>query len=706
MIRAGIGSAVFQRHFVRACAMILLLAALTATGHAQTPTRKVLVLYSSERPFGVQSAFAAALKPDLIRASPEPIDFVELTIQATKSHAPAPDAEFATHVHEAFEKQALDLVITVGGPAAMFAQQFRDQLFPSTPMLFAGVDRRFLENVKFTERETAVATEHDPALMMDSIMRLLPETRTVMVVIGTSPLEKFWLQETQHAFSKFDGTVQFLWTNELSLAQIVERSKTMPPHSAIFLTILSIDGKGAPVVAEDALAAIHAAANAPVFGLYESSLGKGIVGGPLLTSGEQSEKAAKVAARILGGESPAAIRTPIQHASQSIFDARELARWNISESRLPQGSIIRFRQLPMWQRYRTVAIAGAILLGVNLIVAAFVLAGIAKRRRSVLAPSRAAQAAIPANTTVRMWTAGVDGRRIQPDTDDDWIKSIHPDDLGCCLEIYRRAFARREPFQMEYRVRGGDGAERWVLDTGMPKSSGDIFEGFVGTAVDVTGLGRARAELSNLSRHLMRENEDERAAVSKALHEDIGQRIGVLTMRLHRLKASQGDEMKAVVDEISEQLGALSGDIVTVSDPLYQKIEVLGLTAATRALCDELSAQYEIAIHFEHEHVPADLPIFVAVALFRVMQEAVVNAVKHSASLDVWVSLRGAASELRLEILDSGIGFDEQRDVRSDCVGLVGIRERLKLVNGGSAIESRPGEGTRVVAWVPLEATI
>ena len=688
--------------------MLCLLAALTALPHAQAPARQVLVLYSSDRPYGGQSAFAAALKPDLIRLSPEPIDFVEMTLQATKSRAPAPDAEFAQRLHEAFEKQTLDLVITVGGPAAMFAQQFRQQLFPSTPMLFAGVDRRFLENAKLTEYETAVATQHEPAQMMDSVMRLLPDTRTVMVVIGTSPLEQFWVQETKRDFSKFDGKVQFLWTNELSLAEIVERSKTMPPHSAILFTILSADGKGEPVVPDDALAAIHAAANAPVFGFYENALGKGIVGGPLLTTAELSETSATVAARILGGESPAAIKTPIQHASQSIFDGRELARWQIAESRLPQGSTIRFREPPIWERYRTAVLAGGILLGINLVVAAFVLAGIAKRRREGRPASGTASVSVPTNTTVRMWTADVDGRRMQPDAADaeDWIGSIHPDDLGRSLETYRRAFARREPFQMEYRVRGDDGAEHWVLDTGMPKSSGDIFEGFVGTAVDVTGLGRARAELSSLSRHLMRENEHERAAVSKALHEDVGQRIGALTMQLHSLKGGQDDEIRAVVDEISEQLGALTGDMVTVSDPLYQKIEVLGLTAATRALCEELSAQYEISIHFTHQDVPADLPIFVAVALFRVLQEAVVNAVKHSAALDVWVSLRGAPSEVRLEILDSGIGFDEQRDVRSDCVGLVGIRERLKLVNGGSVIESRPGEGTRVVAWVPLEGTV
>src|SRR5204862_1279338 len=129
------------------------------------------------------------------------------------------------------------------------------------------------------------------------------------------------------------------------------------------------------------------------------------------------------------------------------------------------------------------------------------------------------------DTSVTMWTAGLDGRRAGSAgaRDDDWIASIHPEDLERCLETYRKAFARREPFQMEYRVHANDGAERWILDTGLPKTSGDAFEGFVGTSVDVTGLGRARAELSSLSRHLMREHEHERAAVSKALHEDVGQ---------------------------------------------------------------------------------------------------------------------------------------------------------------------------------------
>ena len=159
---------------------------------------------------------------------------------------------------------------------------------------------------------------------------------------------------------------------------------------------------------------------------------------------------------------------------------------------------------------------------------------------------------------------------------------------------------------------------------------------------------------------------------------------------------------REVVADISEKLASLVGEIAAVSDPVHQRLELLGLTTAGRRFCEDLSARYDVAIHFQDEDVPRDLPSDIALALFRVLQEATVNAVVHSAAREVWVSVRGTAAEIRLQIVDRGVGFDTQRAVPSGGVGLVAIRERLKLVNGDSVIVSRPGEGTRVEAWVPL----
>ena len=515
---------------------------------ARGETRHVLVLSSSERPFAPQSGFADALVKELIRSSREPIHFVEVSVRAARESGEAPDASIAQRIRFASGSQRLDLVITIGGPAATFAQQFRQELFPATPMLIAGVDRRFVENGTFTDNETTVATHHDPALMIDEILRLLPETRTVMVVVGASQVEQFWLQEMKREFRRFDGRLQFIWTNELSFDEIVERSRTMPAQSAIFFAIMSLDGKGEPRVEADAVTSLHAAANVPMFALHGRLMGRGLVGGPMLSVDELSRTTTQVALRVLAGESPGSITTPTQRTGQPTYDARELRRWKIDEGRLPPASVVLFREPTVWQRYQRPIAFGALLGGIP-VVAIVLLVGLINRRR---AQSRGPVATDvftpgPADATVRVWTAGADGQRVEAGQapgaaqHDSWTAFVHPDDVERCREIYRRALEKREPFQMEYRVREADGVERWILDTGIVRFSGKDFEGYVGSAVDITRLGRAHAELSNLSRHLMQAHERERAALAKTLHEDVCQRMMALTIRVHNVQGAARD---------------------------------------------------------------------------------------------------------------------------------------------------------------------
>ena len=562
---------------------------------AGAETRHVLVLSSSERPYAPQSGFAEIFIRDLVKSSHEPIEFVEVSVQAARASGEIPDAATAQRIRDAFASRKLDLVVTIGGPAATFAQQFRKELFPATPMLMAGVDRRFVERGTFTANETTVATRHEPALMIDEILRLLPETRTVLVVVGASQIEQFWLAEMKREFARFDRQLEFVWTNELSFAEIVERCRTMPPHSAIFFALMALDGKGEPLIEQDSLSALHAVANAPMFSLY--GMGRGIVGGPLPSSEELSRTTSQVALRVLAGESPGSVQTRTHGSGQPTYDARELRRWKIDERRLPSASVVLFREPTIWQRYRwPVAFAGLLAAGPAALV---LLAGRKKRR---------------------------DARR-------------------------------------------------------------------------------ARVELSNLSRHLMQAHEDERAAIARTLHEDVCQRMTALTVSLHSVQgAAPGTPVQAVVADVSEKLASLAGDLAAVSDSVHKRLELLGLACASRRFCADLAARHDVAIHFRDDQVPQHLPIDVALALFRVLQEAAENAVVHSGARDVWVAVRGTADDVRLHVVDRGVGFDVQRAAANGGVGLVAIRERLRLVNGDSVIESAPGEGTRVEAWVPLRA--
>jgi PAS domain S-box-containing protein len=318
-----------------------------------------------------------------------------------------------------------------------------------------------------------------------------------------------------------------------------------------------------------------------------------------------------------------------------------------------------------------------------------------------------------------IWTAGPDKLRVdvnrcrrdytgqpaEPGSGNDWTDAIHPDDLARCIDAYTQAFDRRETFQAEYRLRRHDGEYRWILDTGAPRFASAAFEGYVGSAVDVTDLKLATLALSSLSQGLMQANEKERARIARELHEDLCQRMMGLTMRLHSLSElpdSAPGEMQTRVAELCDRFMNLTGEILSLSDGIHARLELLGLRIVARRFCEHLSAEHDAVIDFWDEGVPDDLSNDVALAVFRVMQEAVTNAMTHSAACRVSVSLDGKEDEIRLDVSDNGIGFDPDAAMKGRCLGLIGMRERLMGVGGDCTISSRPGAGTRILARVPI----
>ena len=699
---------------------LLLVLGLAPAARAQTAQRNVLLLYSYEREF-THTAFAGMFRPELTRSSAEPIHYIEVALQTAGESVRAPDDSIVTRLDATFGRTRLDLVVAIGGPAAAFAQQHRGRLFPATPMLFAAVDRRFIEKGTMADNDTAVAVTHDPPQMIEHILKLLPETQTVLVVIGASQLEQFWLKEVKRTFERFEGKVTFVWTNDWSLAELLQRSAALPAHSAIFFGVFSLDAKGVPHIEERTLRELHAVANAPIFGLHSSQLGRGIVGGPLLSIEDLSRNAAKVALRVLRGESPRSIVTPTQVAGVPVFDWRELKRWRISEDRLDAGSAVLFREPTTWQRYRWAIIVAGALVGVQALIMIALAANAAKQRRvqRSLRHSEEHFRLLSNAAPVMMWTTGPDEARIdinrcrldytgqaaEPGPGNDWTHAIHPDDLARCLEAYAQAFARRATFQAEYRLRRNDGEYRWVLDTGAPRFASATFEGYVGSAVDVTDLKLATVALSNLSRGLMQTCEKEREWIGRELHEDLCQRMMALTVNLHGLSElpdSAAGEMRIRVAELCGRFIELTGEMLSISDRIHARLDLLGLRTVARRFCERASAEHQAAIEFRDDGLPDDLSNDVALPVFRVLQEAVTNAMTHAAARHVSVLLDGNEGQIRLEVLDDGVGFDPDAAMKGHGLGLIGMRERLMAVGGDCAISSRSGAGTRILARVPL----
>jgi signal transduction histidine kinase len=276
------------------------------------------------------------------------------------------------------------------------------------------------------------------------------------------------------------------------------------------------------------------------------------------------------------------------------------------------------------------------------------------------------------------------------------------------MDTYARAFDRREGFRMEYRLRRHDGEYRWILDIGAPRFNADhSLAGFIGAGIDVTERKIAEKALAGVSGKLIEAQELERARIARELHDDICQRLALLSVEIVRVQKdspSLPEQILRRMDELQKQASEIGFDVQSLSHELHSsKLELLGLVPAIRGFCREFGEQQKIEIDFKAQDFPGSAPQEVSLCAFRVLQEALHNSAKHSQAQKINVELSWMANEILLTVRDSGVGFDSKAIVKeSRGLGLVSMRERLKLVNGELFIESEPGRGTTIHARVPF----
>jgi PAS domain S-box-containing protein len=324
-----------------------------------------------------------------------------------------------------------------------------------------------------------------------------------------------------------------------------------------------------------------------------------------------------------------------------------------------------------------------------------------------------------ANTApVMIWMTGTDrlctflnqfwleftGRPLEAQLGNGWVE----EDLMHCLETYWKAFDQRRSFEMEYRIRRNDGEYRWILVVGVPRLDSDgNFAGYIGSCLDITDRKLAEDALARVGQRLIEAHEEERVWIARELHDDIVQRIALLEVELELCDQQADDATTGVHDHIRQaclRLSDLATDIQALSHRLHSsKLEYLGLAAAAKGFCRELSEQRNVRIEFKNSDVPNELPNEISLCLFRVLQEALQNAVRHSGAQNFVVEVYGTQDGIRLAVSDSGIGFDSRHAINGRGLGLISMRERLRLVNGELSIKSEPGRGTTVLASVPHE---
>jgi PAS domain S-box-containing protein len=292
------------------------------------------------------------------------------------------------------------------------------------------------------------------------------------------------------------------------------------------------------------------------------------------------------------------------------------------------------------------------------------------------------------------------------DTGRQFVAAVHPEDL----QVYTTAevgLTPEEPtYQLRFRLVHPDGAITWLEDSGRAifDTQGKIMR-VVGMVADVSDRKRAEEALSSVNRRLIEAQEQERTRIARELHDDIGQRLALLAVELQQVREEATDlgEVLNRIGELQKQTADIATDIQALSHELHSaKLEYLGIVSAMRGFCQEFAKQTKVKVDFKSHDLPSPLPPDTSLCLFRVLQEALHNSVKHSGMKQVEVKLWETSDEVHLTVSDFGAGFDSETIKEGRGLGLFSMEERLKLLNGAFSIESQPKHGTTIHARVPL----
>jgi PAS domain S-box-containing protein len=357
-----------------------------------------------------------------------------------------------------------------------------------------------------------------------------------------------------------------------------------------------------------------------------------------------------------------------------------------------------------------------------------VLAALVEEHKQTLRESQDSESRfrLVANTApVMIWMSGPDklytyfnqpwldftGRPLEAKLGNGWVDGVYSEDEEARLNTYAEAFDRRESFRTEYRLRRHDGQYRWVLDLGIPRLNPDgTFAGYIGSAIDVTEQKLAEEALSNVNRRLIEAHEGERTRIARELHDDINQRLALLSVNLSNLNdgVPTSDALtKQGIEQVLRELSDLGSDVQALSHRLHSsKLEYLGLVVAAGGFCKEFSGRHNIEILFHYENIQRNLPSEISLCLFRVLQEALQNALKYSGTRRFEARLEGTSSEIHLSVQDTGVGFNPESSMHHHGLGLISMKERMKLVGGQLSIDSKPECGTTIHARVPLNAKV
>lgn len=335
-----------------------LLGSVVPSQNSSNPPKRVLLLYSFDSNEGMYTGFDHVLRAELQSGVRDRVEFYTEYLDLVRFPSTAHAANLVKLLKLEFAEQRPDLIVPVSYAAVQFLLGQGKELFPGTPIVALFNARRQDELSRRIATATAgrsitgVASTDEPARTLDLALRLQPDTQSLVVVLDSSPVGNSWFEQLKQDLSAYRQRVAVTYLTGLSMDELLRQVAKLPPHTIILSTFFFQDARGQFFLPEEALDLITRAAPAPVYGIYASYIGHGVVGGRMTNSENLGRKLAELAERVLNGENTGSIPIVVDNSAQDTVDWRQLRRWHISEKRVPPSTLELFREPSIWERYR------------------------------------------------------------------------------------------------------------------------------------------------------------------------------------------------------------------------------------------------------------------------------------------------------------------------------------------------------------------
>lgn len=570
------------------------------TGMADQPvsveTKQVVILYTHRPVAPICAEWDRGIRNALASQYSGPLDFEIEYLNLARYQDPDYIARWLELLRAKYGTKSPDVIIPVYVPAVQFALTHRDSIFPDVPLVFCSIPPKLAERARSQTHVTGVTFRLDFMGTLAAMQSLHPGTRRLLVVSGCSVEEAQLMAVAREELRRLDLNLNIEFLEGIPFDQLKQTLGEANHDSAVLLLSYDEDMNGRHYMTSEIVESLVEVCPLPIYGLYDTLLGRGIVGGSLVSAEGQGHLAGCLAAQILSGQRPETLDVVGLGTAQPMFDGRQLRRWSLSEANLPPHSQVLFREPTFWEQFGNFVLMGvAAVLLQSLIIA------------------------------------------------------------GLVVNRSRRMRAERE-------------------------------------AKELSGL-------------ILTAQEDERRYLAREMHDDLSQRLAASAITAGNLEIQNRPlaDIRHALGSLKSSLIAICNDMHRLSRQIHPAIlDDFGLAHALRAECDRIQGQDGMEMEFLCGHLPADLPKPTELCLYRIAQEALWNAARHSQSDRVRLEVNSDPEFVHLEVRDFGIGFQPDLMSSRGGLGLASMKERTRLVRGTFKIESTPGKGTRISVRIPL----